>query len=59
MWVMVLDTWYQEAWEFTWDISPNKDPINGNFSIVDVDYNRNISSDRVLFEPYFSQSCIL
>ena len=58
-WAVLADKGYQGIREFMRGIHPLKKPINGVLSVVDVAFNRQVSSDRIIVENYFGRMCTL
>ena len=52
-WAILADKGYEGADEMTRAITPYKKPIRGVLSAEKEDFNRKLSSDRILVENYF------
>jgi len=56
-WRILADKGYQGAAEHVRVIHPKKKPANGELTIVEKEFNRKLSSDRIIVENYFGRMC--
>lgn len=54
-WAIICDKGYEGAQEFMRTIRPKKKPMNGYLSRVEEEYNRTVSSDRIIVENFFGR----
>ena len=58
-WAILAVKGYQGAAEDLRVVHPVGTPARATISLEDVDYNRQVSSDRVIVEHYFGRMCSL
>lgn len=58
-WALPGDKCYQGAFEFVRAVTPRKKPAHGSLTREDEDYNKKLSSDRIILENVFKRLCQL
>ena len=56
-WALLVDKEYQGALEICRAIHPKKKPQNGRLTIDEEQFNRQVSSDRIIVENYLGRLC--